>query len=81
MIVNISLFSMLRVIAGVNQVELELPDDCPVRELKTILLDKYPQLKMGMESAIVAIDHSQSDDDSVIKPGMDISIIPPVAGG
>ena len=72
---------MLRVIAGEDQVELELPDDCPVRELKTILLDKYPQLKMGMETAIVAIDHTQSDDDMKIKPGMDISIFPPVAGG
>lgn len=79
--VKISLYSMLRVIAGVNQVEVELPDDCPVGELKAILLDKYPQLKMGMESAIVAIDYSQSDDGTVIKPGMDISIFPPVAGG
>ncbi len=45
--VKISLYSMLRVIAGVNQVEVELPDDCPVGELKAILLDKYPQLKHG----------------------------------
>ncbi len=63
------------------QAELDLPEGCTVSELKQVILNDFPQLAGGMESAIVAIDHAVSDPDRLIKPDMDISIFPPIAGG
>jgi molybdopterin converting factor subunit 1 len=81
MITKISFYAVLREITGVNQVELEIPDNCSVNELRGILLKEYPRLRQGLETAIIAIDHSHSDDNITIKPGMEVSIFPPIVGG
>jgi molybdopterin converting factor subunit 1 len=79
--IKVSFFAVLREIAGVAQADLELPEDCTVRHLKQAILHDFPQLTSGMESAIVAIDHTVSEPDRAITPDMDISIFPPIAGG
>jgi molybdopterin converting factor small subunit len=78
---RVSFFAVLREIAGVAQAEFDLPEGCTVRELKQIILNDFPQLARGMESAIVAIDHAVSEPDRQINPDLDISIFPPIAGG
>jgi molybdopterin synthase sulfur carrier subunit len=78
---KVSFFAVLREISGVDQVELELPENCTISGFREVLLVKFPQLKQGLETAIIAIDHSLSEEYTLIKPGMDISIFPPIAGG
>jgi molybdopterin converting factor small subunit len=78
---RVSFFAVLREIAGVAQADLDLPEGCTIGDLKQVILNDFPQLAGGMESAIVAIDQVVSDPDQLVKPDMDISIFPPIAGG
>jgi len=79
--VKVSFNSKLRVITGGTQAELELPDDCAVSGLKKVLLGMVPQLKRRLDTAVIAIDHALTKEEPLIKPGMEISIFPPVVGG
>lgn len=78
---TVHFFAVLREISGVDQVELDLPDNCTVSGLRRVLRHKFPQLQQGLETAIIAIDHTLSEGSTLIEPGMDISIFPPIAGG
>lgn len=62
-----------------NQLALNLPDTLTVGQLKTYIVENYPQAK-ALNFA-VAVDEAYADDDMPIKENQTIALIPPVSGG
>ncbi len=51
-----------------------------VGDLRKALLQSYPQLG-DLASLLVAVDEAYADDDTLIKQGDEVALIPPVSGG
>ena len=77
---RIKAFGISREIIGNKHLEIEVPDGYPVSDLKKDLLKKYPAL-VELRSLYVAVNHEYAEEQSVLREGDEIAIIPPVSGG
>jgi molybdopterin converting factor subunit 1 len=78
---HVQFFSRLRELAGVSEVELEIPETTAVAELLEILYSRTPALREWDKSILVAAGVEFVGRDYVVKEGDEISIMPPVQGG
>lgn len=75
--VDILLFGVSRDIVGQSRLELTLKAGTDVKNLKSILKDRYPNLPMFM----LAINMSYASDNTIINNNDELAIIPPTSGG
>lgn len=61
-------------------VDVHLTSDSTVKELKTLLEEKYPGLH-ELGSYMVAVNNEYASNDDVIHEGDEVAVIPPVSGG
>jgi molybdopterin converting factor small subunit len=61
--------------------ELDLPPDVTVRDLKAKISDEYPNLKESMRSVLITINREYAFDEAVIPQDAEIAMFPPVSGG
>ena len=79
--VHLQLFSHLRDLAGVSEMELEVPVTAKVAELLDILYSRTPALRDWDKSILVAAGVEFVGRDYILQPDDQISIMPPVQGG
>jgi len=79
--IHIQFFSRLRDLAGVSEMELELPDSATAADLLEVLYARTPALRDWDKSILVAAGVEFVGRDYVLRPGVPISIMPPVQGG
>ena len=79
--VRILFFATLRERVGARSLELEIPGDATIRNLKDKLAGDYPNLTESMKAVLVSINREYSFDDASIPPGAEIAMFPPVSGG
>lgn len=78
---TIHFFAGLAEHAGVRAVEITSTKSLTVKELKTLVAERFPDLRSQIETALVAIDQSYAQDTQEITNGQEIAFIPPVGGG
>ena len=79
---RVLLFATLRDLAGETEVTLEMPTaPATVAALREALAAAFPALQPYMASAIIAVNHAFTDDDTPINPTDEIAAFPPVSGG
>lgn len=76
---KILFFAQLEECVGQREIEITT-EPITVNELKSLLLEKYPNLP-SLEHSIVAINEEYSDEQTVIKSEDTVAFIPPVSGG
>lgn len=76
----IKAFGIAAEICGSRQIEMELPNECSVSQLKKHLVNAYPKLK-DLMSYRIAVNHTYESDIFVLKSNDEVAIIPPVSGG
>ena len=81
MTLRILYFATIRDLAGVREEALSLPDGSRVKDLKTRLGRKHPELGKVFGSAIFAVNREFAFDDHLLKDGDEVAIFPPVSGG
>jgi MoaD family protein len=81
MIVRVRFYSQLRDLAERPELELELPEGAKVNDLLKELYRKNPALRSRDKSILVAAGVEFVDRDHTLRPGEEISIMPPVQGG
>ena len=64
-----------------GHVELELPDEARISDLKVALVKRVPDLETLVTRSAFAIDQKYVSDDNVILESYEIAMIPPVSGG
>ena len=81
MMVRVQFFSRLKDIVGASELELELEDAATAGELLARLCAGHPGLREWDNTILIGAGVEFVDRDYVIKPGDEISIMPPVQGG
>ena len=79
--INVLFLGPARDFAGVDDASLELPDHATIAELRTILADRHPGLVGAMATIRFAVNQEFADDETVLKSGDEVALIPPVSGG
>ncbi len=79
--IRILLFAAAREIAGRDSVELHLPPESTVDDLRTALLQQYPQLERLATSLLWAVNNEYAALDRVVRASDAIACFPPVSGG
>ena len=78
---RVQFFSRLRELAGVSEMELEVPEGTKAGALLELLYSRTPALREWDKSILVAAGVEFVARDYVLKPDDQISIMPPVQGG
>ena len=74
-------FAAARECAGTDREELELPDGSNAQDAMTALVAKHPALGPIQNRLRVAVNQEFTDLKTVLPPGAELALIPPVAGG
>ena len=78
---HVQFFSRLRELAGVSEMEIEIPAESTSADLLQLLYLRTPALRDWDKSILVASGVEFVGRDYVLRPGDQISIMPPVQGG
>jgi MoaD family protein len=78
---RVQLFSRLKDAAGNEHVELDLKEGATVNDLITALCARFPELHAWEQSILVGAGVEFVTRNYTLKPGDEISIMPPVQGG
>jgi molybdopterin converting factor subunit 1 len=79
--IKLLFFANLRDRAGINSIDLEIPDKMTVSELKEKIAREYPGLQPLMESVVIAINREFAFDDFNVPDRAEVALFPPVSGG
>ena len=80
MIMKVLAFGVVKEILGDISIAVLLDSDVTVESLQTLLEQQYPRLK-ELSSFMIAVNGEYAKPGTIIKPGDEVAIIPPVSGG
>jgi len=78
---TIRLFAVARERAGRAEIEIDLPLPATVADLRLVLALQHPELAALAPSVSIAVDSEYATDATLILPGAQVALIPPVSGG
>ena len=79
--VRVQFYSQLRDLAHAALLDVDLPDGATVNELLEKIYEKTPALRARDKSILIGAGVEFVDRNYKLKPGDEISIMPPVQGG
>jgi len=79
--VKLLFFATLRERAGTKFLEMDVPNDLTILELKEKISTEHPNLKESMKSVLITINREYAFDEAVIPQDAEIAMFPPVSGG
>ena len=74
------LFGITKDIIGKSPFTIQLEGENTAGNLMKVLIDRHPSLK-DLNSIAVAVNGEYSEESTIIHPGDEIALIPPVSGG
>ena len=75
-------FATLRSQTGLKTLELELPPESRVADLKLVVGEHFPQIAPALlDTALVSVNREYADDEQIIPEGAEVAFFPPVSGG
>lgn len=78
--ITVLAFGIAKDIFGSESIQIMLGEADDMATLKTLLEQQYPQLK-ELASYMIAVNDEYAHTNTVIQPGDEVAIIPPVSGG
>lgn len=78
---SIKCFALARQIVGAEAVDLELPENSTVAELKKRMAAEYPEMERVLASSMIAVNGEYVSEQYVLSAGEELACIPPVSGG
>jgi molybdopterin synthase catalytic subunit/molybdopterin converting factor small subunit len=79
--IEVRTFGGLAERAGLTTLIVELPDGADVGALRRTVAAAHPELAPLMPRVAVSVDLELASDTTVLHEGMEIALLPPVAGG
>ena len=76
---TVKYFSFVRERLGISEEEIDF--EGTVRDLKKFLTERHPELKEVINSLRIAVNEEYVGEDTQIRGGDTVAIIPPVSGG
>ena len=79
--ITVLFFAHLKEIAGTARSSLTIPQDTTIAVLKENLVRAYPDMRVAMRTALIAVNQQFAFDDEVVPEGAEVAVFPPVSGG
>jgi len=80
--ITIKLFANLKEKAGSGSIQMQIPENASVGDLKRLLKTAYPALGPQLANVVVLINkHHIFLDEDVIPLNAEVTFLPPIAGG
>ena len=79
--VHVQFYSRLRDLAGISEIELDVPAGAKAADLLETIYSRTPALREWDKSILVASGVEFVARDYVLNSGDEISVMPPVQGG
>jgi len=81
MILIIEFLGMQRTLAGADSIEMPVTARSRVDNVLEYVRNKYPQLKLDKDTALVVVNQQLASRDQVLKADDIISFLPFISGG
>jgi molybdopterin converting factor small subunit len=81
MTVRVLFFSILRDVAGSDEVPVKLAPGATVADLLGELFTRWPKLQEWDKSLLIAVDQYYAKRDGALHENAEVAIMPPVQGG
>ena len=78
---DVTFFALYRERAGRREYCLELADGATVAELTDELRRHFPNLAPSEVKIVVAVNAEYAEPETILNPGDEVCLIPPVSGG
>ncbi len=79
--VCVKLFAVARDKTGQSSIEIELPDDATIRDLRAALAKECPALSPLLPATRIAVNSEYAADHTPLTADAEVALIPPVSGG
>jgi molybdopterin converting factor small subunit len=79
--VQVLLYAQLRDLVGMRQLDVDVADGATVQDLLGQVYAQQPKLRQHDKSILIAAGVEFVDRNFKLKPGEEISVMPPVQGG
>ncbi len=79
--IQVSFFATLKDLVGMKETILDVEADTNVRELKELLVLRFPNIEAEIKTALIAVNREFAFDEDTIPEGAEVAIFPPVSGG
>jgi molybdopterin synthase catalytic subunit len=66
---------------GATESEMELPAIANVADLRRVLAERFPALAALGPRLAIAVDGELGRDDTPLRAGAEVALLPPVSGG
>jgi len=81
MTIRLKLFAIARQRIGRDEVEVSLEGTPTAADLRLALAQQFPALADVLPHIRIAVNSSYAADSTLIPPGAEVALIPPVSGG
>ena len=79
--IKVLFFATIKERAGIKSMDLDIPLNMTIQQLKEKLGTEYPHLKDSLKSVLIAINHEYAFNEAIIPSNAEIALFPPVSGG
>ena len=80
--ITVLFFATLRSLTGLKSLELEMPPESKVVDLKLMVANRFPQVVPALvETVLVSVNREYAEDEQIIPDGAEVALFPPVSGG
>lgn len=79
--VCVLMFGPAKDLAGSPQVELNLPQNATVADLRKALAERSQEFAAALPAMRIAVNNTFAPDDAPVRSGDELAVIPPVSGG
>ena len=79
--VRVQFYTQLRDLVGMRELDVDVADGATVRDLLEQVYAQQPKLRAHDKSILIGSGVEFVDRNYLLKPGEEISIMPPVQGG
>jgi molybdopterin converting factor small subunit len=79
--VRAQFYAQLRDLVGSREIDVDLPEGATVRDLLEQVYAQQPKLRLHDKSILIGAGVEFVDRNYRLKPGEEISVMPPVQGG
>tara|TARA_A200000113_G_C8605885_1_gene270912 strand:- start:62 stop:304 length:243 start_codon:yes stop_codon:yes gene_type:complete len=73
-------FGITSDLVNASELQIEVDENSSVEKFTTILKDEFPALK-NISSYAIAVNEEYAENETVLKLGDVVAVIPPVSGG
>ena len=79
--IKLLFFATIRDKAGTKSMDLDIPNEMTVKQLKEQLASEYPNLKDSLKAILISVNQEYVFDEASIPSNAEVALVPPVSGG